>query len=72
MIQITLKALRVINNMTQEEIAQKTGVSEVTIRNIEGGKNLGNVEFWYQIQQIFNLSDEEAWKIATLNVKKRK
>lgn len=72
MVQITLKALRVINNMTQEEISKKTGVSEVTVQHIESGKNLGNIEFWANIQQIFNLTDEETWNLAKLNIKKRK
>ncbi|MGN1283861.1 MAG: helix-turn-helix domain-containing protein, partial [Candidatus Limosilactobacillus intestinavium] len=41
--QLTLKALRVNQGMTQEEAAKAVGVSEYTWSNYERGKSFPNV-----------------------------
>ena len=72
MIQITLKALRAIANISQEQLAKKCGVTKVTVQNIERHKTMGTIEFWMNVQKIFDLTDEETWNLAKDNAKRKK
>lgn len=58
-----LKLLRVENNLTQNEMAKKTGVSIATYNKIENGTRNGSMEFWKNVQIAFNLTDAEVWNI---------
>ena len=60
-----LKVLRVKNNLTQKELADKVGVSYPTYNLIEQGKRIGSTKFWRAIQAVFNLSDAEMWQLYT-------
>lgn len=75
-----LKILRVKQHLTQQDIANKLGVSYATYNLIEQGKRKGSTEFWAKLQQIFNLTDAEMWQLYAnkeyavspqLNVEKR-
>ncbi len=60
-IQIGLKvqALRKSQNLTQEEVAEKAGVSWRTISNLEMGRTVPKLELIYDIAQIFQISIDE-------------
>lgn len=62
-----LKVLRVKNKMTQQQLADKLGVSVVTYNLIEQGKRQGSKDFWFKLQQLFNLADSELWQLFINN-----
>ena len=66
------KALRAIANISQAELAKKCGVTKVTVQNIERHKTMGTIEFWMNVQKIFDLTDEETWNLAKDNAKRKK
>ena len=55
--------LRVDHDLTQEQLAEKCGVSKATINLVENGKNRGSKKLWQKIQEIFNLDGEQMWKL---------
>ena len=59
----TLKLLRVKHNLTQEEMADKIGVSRCTYAAIENGTRNGRDFFWESLQKAFNIPDEDMWKL---------
>ena len=60
---IELKLLRVKNQLTQQQLAEKLGVSYATYNLIERGQRKGSTEVWTKIQQLFNISDADMWKL---------
>ena len=62
---IELKLLRVKNQLTQQQLAQKLGVSCTMYNLIERGQRKGSIDFWTKIQQLFNVSDADMWKLYT-------
>lgn len=58
-----LKVLRVKNNLTQQEMADKLDVSLTTYSFIENGKQSGKVEFWKKVKEAFNLTADELVKM---------
>ena len=58
-----LKVFRVKQNLTQQEMAEKTGVSVTTYNLIENGNRRGSQEFWLNLQNIFNLEDGQVWTL---------
>lgn len=58
-----LKVLRVKHQLTQQQLAEKLGVSYATYNLVEQGKRKGSTEFWQRIQALFNLSDAEMWQL---------
>lgn len=60
---IELKIRRVAKKMTQQQVAEKMGVSVATYSFIESGKRSGSIENWAKIRELFGLTDEEAWKL---------
>ena len=65
---IELKSLRVRNDLTQPQMAKKTGVSLSTYNLIEQGKRRGSQEFWLNLQKEFDLKDGEVWKLQTVTI----
>lgn len=63
-----LKVLRVINGLTQQQMAEKTGVSVSTYSLIEQGKRRGSQEFWLKLQKEFDLKDGEVWQLQTVTI----
>ncbi len=51
--------LRRQNNMTQEDLAKKIGVTRQTIISIENGKYVASLQLALKIAQIFNKHVEE-------------
>ena len=58
-----LKVLRVKNNLTQKEAAEKLGVSCPTYSLIEQGKRNGSTKFWRAVKQFYKLEDSELWRL---------
>ncbi|MGO4289525.1 helix-turn-helix transcriptional regulator [Chitinophaga sp. RAB17] len=59
----TIKVQRAIHNMTQEELAKKTGVSRQTINTIESGKYVPSTVLALKMAAIFNISVEEIFSL---------
>lgn len=62
-----LKVLRVKHQLTQQQLAEKLGVSTVTYNLIEQGKRQGSKDFWFKLQQLFKLADGELWQLYINN-----
>ena len=58
-----LKVFRVKQNLKQEEIAEKLGVTKGTYSKIENGKSRGSQEFWEKLQEVFKLEDGKVWRL---------
>ena len=52
---------------TCREMAKLLGVSEATYSNLENGRNLGSFRLWLRIQCLFELTDQEVWKMIKSN-----
>ncbi|HEY9256871.1 helix-turn-helix transcriptional regulator [Chitinophaga sp.] len=61
----TIKVQRAIHNMTQEELAKKTGVSRQTINTIESGKYVPSTVLALKMAVIFNVRVEEIFSLET-------
>ena len=62
-IQNNIRKLRFNNNeMTQQELADKLGVSRQTINAIEAGKYSPTLELAFRISEVFNVSLDEVFK----------
>lgn len=60
----SLRDLRYKNgDLTQEEMAKRIGISKAAYCNIERGVRFGSVATWEKIQTLFNLTDDEVWKL---------
>lgn len=49
-----IKVFRAINNLTQEDLAQKVGVTRQTILAIEKGKYIPSLELAFKIARLFD------------------
>ena len=56
---LKVQALRKTKNMTQEDLAEITGVSWRTISNLERGLALPTLKLIYDLSQHFNISIDE-------------
>lgn len=54
-----LKIFRVKNNLTQEDLASKIGVSRQTIIALENNKYLPSINLAFKLSKIFNIKIEE-------------
>jgi DNA-binding XRE family transcriptional regulator len=48
-----LKMLRIENDLTQEQMAERLGVTRVTYANVENGKSKGSITFWLAVEREF-------------------
>lgn len=58
-----LYMFRCDKKLTKGEMAEKTGVSRTTYRNIEIGKSGGSQAFWGNLQREFNIPDEHMYSL---------
>lgn len=58
-----LKLLRVKENLTQEETAERLGVSRQTYQEIESGKRPGTLNFWRSVRNQFEVPEAKMWPI---------
>lgn len=59
----TIKIHRVTHNMTQEDVAQRLGVSRQTINAIENNKYFPSLELGLKLAEIFSCSVEELFSL---------
>lgn len=64
---LNLKIFRMKMMLKQEEMAEKLGMSRSHYASIENGSRNGTQEFWFNLQKVFDLSDEEAWGLMRKN-----
>lgn len=72
---ITLRTLRVMNNLTQKQAADKIGVDEQTWANYEKGKTFPDVPKIIRIEKEFNVNYNDIIFLSNnygLNVKSSK
>lgn len=60
---INLLVLRMKHHLTQEEMADKIGCSRITYSLVECGRRDGKKSFWDNLQKVFNIADEDMWKL---------
>lgn len=58
-----LRVQRAILNITQAELAEKTGVSRQTINSIESGKYVPSTVLALKIARVFNVSVDCVFKL---------
>jgi putative transcriptional regulator len=58
-----IKFLRAENNMTQEDLAKKVGVTRQTIIAIEKNKYIPSLELSFKISSFFNKKIEEVFDL---------
>ncbi len=56
-----LKVFRVKNHLTQQQAAEKIGVTRNTYLHIEYGTRAGTMAFWLKVQNAFQIPDSEMW-----------
>ena len=54
-------------DLSQQEMAEKIGISKGAYSLIERGERTGSIKTWRKIQMLFNLTDEETWKLQKNN-----
>ena len=63
-----LKVFRVTHNLTQQQLADKTGVSVSTYNLIENGERRGSLKFWLKLQKEFNLDGGKVWELQSTTI----
>lgn len=58
-----LIVLRTRQQLTQDEMAERIGVTRATYSMIECGARDGRLDFWQRLQKAFNLTDAETWEL---------
>lgn len=67
----SLKILRVRYGLTQEEMAEKLGMTRQAYAKVETGGGMGNVQFWRKVQNAFDLSSEGMWDLINDEAEER-
>lgn len=61
---INLKIFRIKQELSQEKMAEKIGVSRSIYRDIESGKRNCNDKFMTKLQTAFNIPDASMWELV--------
>ena len=61
-----LKVFRVTHNLTQQQLADKLGVSVSTYNLIENGSRRGSQKLWETLQKEFNLDGGKVWELQRI------
>ena len=59
----SLRSFRGSMCLTQQEMADKIGVSNQQYFLVEAGRRNGSMEFWTDLQNAFGLPDEKVWQM---------
>jgi putative transcriptional regulator len=65
-----IKVFRAMFDMTQEELAAKTGVVRQTILSIENNKYVPSLDLAFRIARVFNVTIEEVFQYEVDNAKR--
>lgn len=66
MIRMNLKIFRIRHNLTQSDMAQRVGYDRAAYSMIEAGARIPSLEFFMNLQEAFNVPDEEMWALTRL------
>lgn len=58
-----LKEARHKAGMTQKQVAEYLGISEIGYRQIESGKRLGSINTWDMLEDLFTIHQRELRKL---------
>jgi len=59
-----IKVFRAMHDLTQEDLAQATGVTRQTILAIEKGKYVPSLDLAFKISRYFNVNVEEVFQYS--------
>lgn len=59
----TIKVLRAMNNLTQEELSKRVGVTRKTINTVENGKFVPSAHLALKIARAFNVAVEDVFQL---------
>jgi len=62
-----IKVFRAMSDMTQEELAQKVGVTRQTIIAVEKNKYVPSLELAFKIARVFNKNIENVFEYSNNN-----
>lgn len=63
MARTNLKVLRVRNNLSQQEMAERLGCTRATYQAVENGQRTGSQRFWTAVHDKFMIPDCEMWEL---------
>lgn len=58
-----LRILRVEFGFSQGDIAEQLNITRQYYARLERGEQVGRPELWLRMQELFGLSDGEAWRL---------
>ncbi len=61
---INLKVFRIKQKLSQNEMAKRLNVGRSTYVEIENGKRDGSIRFFNNLQDEFQLTDDEVWNLT--------
>jgi putative transcriptional regulator len=67
----TLKVQRAIKDLTQEQLAQRVGVTRKTINTVEKGKYIPSTYLALKLAKVFEVSVEELFQLIKDKTKKK-
>ncbi|WP_233027412.1 helix-turn-helix transcriptional regulator [Enterococcus faecalis] len=59
---VSLRAARIKKSLTQKRLAELTGVTETTIRNIENGRSCPSFKLSIMLAKLLNVDFETLWE----------
>ena len=62
-----LKKARKEAGMTQKQVAEYLNVCERHYKYIEAGKEVGNIELWDKMEDLFNIHQRKLREISTIH-----
>lgn len=62
-----LKKARKAAGMTQQQVAEKLGISVTAYQNIEYGKSLGSIKHWDSLEDLFSINQRRLREISYQN-----
>lgn len=59
-----LKEARQKAGMTQKQVAEHLGISEIGYRQIESGKRIGEIKTWDKLEDLFNVHQRKLRELS--------
>ena len=66
MIRMNLKIFRIRRNLTQADMAARVGYDRAAYALIESGARNPSIEFFMNLQEAFDIPDEEMWGLTKI------
>jgi transcriptional regulator with XRE-family HTH domain len=62
---LNLKKIRIEHNLTQRQLADKVGLEQSQISNLETGRRLGSVTIWDRLEKVLNVDQRTLRQVET-------